>query len=106
MTEANAPPAGGGSVAAPNRITLVEAQRITGLSVSSIHRRVDAWLAGDEAEIASGYALKGGRSGRNRTVDRRDALRLRRQLDGDLVIRSGSESAPPVDLEPAGGDAG
>lgn len=73
-----------------DRITLAEAKKITGLSISTIQRRVDAWLDRDEDKIASGYALKGGRAGRNRTVDRADTLRLARQLGGGERVRSGS----------------
>jgi hypothetical protein len=77
--------------AAP-RVNIRQACEITGLSTASIQRRVDAWLAGEEKDRATGYALKGGRAGRNRTVDLVDARRLARQLAGDEVIRSGSQS--------------
>lgn len=80
-------------MAGTDRITLARAKELTGLSISTIQRRIDAWLDEDEDKIASGYALKGGRAGRNRTVDRADALRLARQLNGGAQVRSGSTGA-------------
>lgn len=72
--------------ALPRTIGVLEAAEITGLSVSTVQRRVDAWRAGDRTD----YALKGGTAGSTRGkaatryVDRADALALAKQLVGDL----------------------
>jgi hypothetical protein len=63
-------------------IGLEEAKKITGLSVSTLRRRVDAWNDGDRSD----FALRGSRSGPTswRYVDPDDAEALAAQLRGEL----------------------
>jgi hypothetical protein len=60
-----------------------EAVERTGLSRSTLHRRADAWQAGDR----SPYAVRSGRKtdGGERTFDPRDLDRVRRQMIGDVL---------------------
>jgi hypothetical protein len=70
----------------PRTIGVLDAAELTGLSVSTVQRRVDAWQRGDRSD----YALKGGTAGATsskgatRYVDRLDAEALAKQLVGEL----------------------
>ncbi len=55
---------------------------VTGLSKSTVRRRIDAWIHGDR----SSYALKGGRSGSIRYADPDAVERLARELRGDGAV--------------------
>lgn len=81
------------------RLKVQEAAARTGLSVRTVQRRVDAWIAGDRSD----YALRGGRAGStsDRYVDESDVDALARQLSGDAG--PGRHVAAPPDT--AEGDA-
>ncbi len=60
-------------------LPLAEAVALTGVAGSTLRRRVDAWLTGDEKKIANGYAVKGARTWGGRLVGEVDAERVRLQ---------------------------
>ena len=71
----------------------------------TLRRRVDAWLAGDEARIRSGYAVRGARVWGGRLVDEVDAERVRLQhqvlLPKDLTASRWAQMVRAGDV-PAG----
>lgn len=86
-------------------LTISEAVQVTGLSRSTVQRRVDAWIAGDRSPAA----LKGGRThgtSGERRVDPVDARRVRDQLLGNLAAEvTAEEYAEQVAEGPAGDSA-